>query len=175
MRGQLRILLLNRAAFLLRADRDASAAETAKRLAELATEAGDPALSARALSIRGRALQRMGLLDEALQNISRAEQLQRGDRSRALTLLRRAEILDALGQVDEALADARSARGVAEQHQDQDLIFGASLWETFRLARRGEVERAALGKMLEEIDASPVTLRVPTRILIDQARVWLAE
>ncbi|MFO0756843.1 MAG: protein kinase [Byssovorax sp.] len=174
MRGQLRLLLINRAAFLLRADRDEAAAETAGRLAALSAEAGDPALSARALSIRGRALQRIGRLDEALADITRAEQLQRGDRSRALTLLRRAEILDALGRFDEALADARSAGAVAEQHQDQDLVYGALLWETLRLSRRGEVERAALEALLGEIESAPVTLRVPTKILIDEAKRWLA-
>ncbi|MFO0760967.1 MAG: protein kinase [Byssovorax sp.] len=176
MRGQHRLFLQNLSALLLRADRDAEAAETARRTAELAAEAGDAVLRAVALSLRARALQRMGELDAALQAVDEAEALQRarGDRSRALTLLRRAEILDMLGRSAEALEDARSARRVAEQHDDQDLVLGATLWEKLQLARRGLGSRESVEEALADAQRATVTLRVPTRLLMEQARAWLS-
>jgi serine/threonine protein kinase/tetratricopeptide (TPR) repeat protein len=176
MRGQLRLFLQNLSALLLRADRDVEAAQTALRTAELAAEAGDTVLRAVALSLRARALQRTGDLEAALRSVDEAERLQRarGDRSRALTLLRRAEILDALGRSNEALDDARCARQVAEGHEDRDLVLGATLWERLQLARRGLGTRESLEQALAAAQGATVTLRVPTRLLMDQARAWLS-
>jgi serine/threonine protein kinase/tetratricopeptide (TPR) repeat protein len=176
MRGQLRLFLQNLSALLLRADRDAEAAETARRTAELAADAGDTVLRAVALSLRARALQRTGDLEAALRAVDEAERLQRarGDRSRALTLLRRAEILEAQGRPSDALADAREAKQVAQQHDDRDLVLGSSLWISLHLARRGLGTREAVELALAEAQRAEVTLRVPTKLLMDQARAWLS-
>ncbi|XXX78781.1 AAA family ATPase [Sorangium sp. So ce134] len=176
MRGQLRLVLTNLAAFLLRAGRAGEAAETAGRTAELAAEAGDPALRASALSLRADALGRVGDLDGALAAADEAEALQRAhrDRRQALTLLRRAQILALAGRHADALADARAARSVAEARADRDLALGARLWELLHLARRGEVGVAALEEAVAEAAGSGVTLRPLTLGLMEEARAWVA-
>ncbi|WP_437815770.1 serine/threonine-protein kinase [Sorangium sp. So ce1078] len=176
MRGQLRLVLTNLAAFLLRAGRAIEAAETAGRTAELAAEAGDPALRASALSLRADALRRVGDLAGALAAADEAEALQRAhrDRRQALTLLRRAQILAVAGRHADALADARAARSVAEARADRDLALGARLWELLHLARRGEVGVAALEQAVAEAAGSGVTLRPLTLGLMDEARAWVA-
>ncbi|WP_437336405.1 serine/threonine-protein kinase [Sorangium sp. So ce394] len=176
MRGQLRLVLTNLAAFLLREGRAAEAAETAGRTAELAAEAGDPALRASALSLRADALRRTGDLAGALSAADEAEALQRAhrDRRQALTLLRRAEILALAGRSAEALADARAAREVAEARGDRDLALGARLWELLFVARRGQVGAEAIEAALAEAAGSGVTLRPLTLGLMDEARAWVA-
>ena len=176
MRAELRLVLQNLGAFLLREGRAAEAAETAKRTADLATEAGDPALRATSLSLRAEALRRAGDLEAALDCVNEASLLQQGrrDPSSPLTLLRRAEILDALERVEEALDDARRAHGLAEQLEDRDLALGAVLWENLRLARRGEIGREPLEQALAAAEAAGVTLRALTRSLMAQAREWLS-
>ncbi len=123
MQGQRRLLSQNLSALLLRAGCAAEAAETALRTAALAAGAGDPVLRAAALSLRGEALRYTGDLAGALESADEAERLQRerGDHKRPLTLLRRAEILDALGRPEEARADAREARLIAEQHGERNV------------------------------------------------------
>lgn len=76
MRAELRLVLQNLGAFLLREGRAAEAAETAKRTADLATEAGDPALRATSLSLRAEALRRAGDLEAALDCVNEASLLQ---------------------------------------------------------------------------------------------------
>ncbi|WP_437644121.1 serine/threonine-protein kinase [Sorangium sp. So ce362] len=176
MRGQLRLVLTNLAAFLLRDGRAIEAAETARRTAELAAEAGDPGLRASALSLRADALRRVGDLPGALAAADEAEALQRAhrDRRQALTLLRRAEILALAGRYDDALADARAARSVAEARADRDLALGARLWELLHLARCGELVVAALEEAVAEAAGSGVTLRPLTLGLMDEARAWVA-
>ncbi|WP_437969083.1 AAA family ATPase [Sorangium sp. So ce260] len=176
MRGQLRLVLTNLAAFLLRAGRAVEAAETAGRTAELAAEAGDPALRASALSLRADALRRVGDLAGALAAADEAEALQRAhrDRRQALTLLRRAQILALAGRHADALADARAARSVAEARADRDLALSARLWELLHLARRGEVGVAALEQAVAEAAGSGLTLRPLTLGLMDEARAWVA-
>jgi hypothetical protein len=176
LRGQLRLALQNVSAFLLREGRAAEAAESAARTAELAREAGDPALRATALSLRADALRRTGALADALASAGEAEALQRahGDRMQALTLLRRAAILAALHRSDDALADARASRRVAEAHGDRDLALAARLWENLHLARTGNGDRAALEQALADIAAAGVTLRPLTRSLVEDATTWLS-
>jgi tetratricopeptide (TPR) repeat protein len=176
MRGQLRLVLTNLSAFLLREGHAAEAAQTAGRTAELAAEAGDPGLRASALSLRADALRRIGELAFALASAGEAEALQRasGDRRRALTLLRRADILVLLGRFEEALADARAARQVAEERADCDLAIAAHLWERLHRARRGEIEVAALEHALHQATSSGITLRPLSLALVDDARAWLA-
>ncbi|MGK4001065.1 AAA family ATPase [Sorangium sp. So ce1036] len=176
MRGQLRLVLTNLAAFLLRQGRAREAAETAARTAELAAEAGDPALRASALSLRADALRRVGELEGALAAADEAAALQRAhrDRREALTLLRRAEILALSGRSADALADARAARDVAEAGADRDLAIGARLWELLHLARRGEIGVEALEDAVAEAAGAGVTLRPLTLALMDEARAWIA-
>jgi tetratricopeptide (TPR) repeat protein len=175
MRSQLRIFSQNLAALLLREGRAAEAAETALRTAELAAEAGDPVLRAISLSLRAEALRRAGDLDAALSSASEAEALQqkRGDRRRALTLLRRAEILSDLLRDDEAERDAAEARRIARSHEDIDLALRAELWEMLHVVRRGG-GGADLARVVAEASGSGITLRAPTRALLDQAQQWLA-
>ncbi|MCC6559220.1 MAG: ATP-binding protein, partial [Polyangiaceae bacterium] len=175
MRGQLRLMLQNLAALLLRTGRSAEAAERAGQAARMAAEAGDPGLGARALSVRANALQRMGRLDAALESADAAARLQKqlGDPRRALTLLRRAEIVDALGRTTEAIGDAREAFQEAEAHGERDLCLSAALWERLRLAQLGAAPPAELERALAEAEAAPVTLRPLTRSLMARTRAWL--
>jgi serine/threonine protein kinase/tetratricopeptide (TPR) repeat protein len=176
MRWQLRISSNNLAAMLLRAGRLDEAAGVAASTAELARSAGDPVLCGSALSLRAEALRRAGALDAALASAGEAEQVQRqhAERGRALTLLRRAEILEALGRGAEALADARRARGAAEQCGDRDLALGAGLWERLHLLDGGAAAEAALGEALAAAEQSGVTLRPLTLSLVARARERLA-
>ncbi|WP_437678463.1 serine/threonine-protein kinase [Sorangium sp. So ce131] len=175
MRGQLRLVLTNLAAFLLRAGRAAEAAATAGRTAELAAEAGDPALRASALSLRADALRRVGDLDGALAAADEAEALQRahGDRRRALTLLRRAEILALAGRFERAFADARAAGELAGARGDRNLAIAARLWELLQRARRGEIGAEVLEEAIAEASGSGVTLRPLTLGLLADARAWV--
>lgn len=175
MRAQRRLLLQNLAAFLLRAGRAAEAADVAERSAVLASEAGDPTLRGVALSLRAEALRRCGDTGVALRCADEAVELQeqRGDAMLSLTLLRRAEILDGMGRSDEALADARAARRVAEQHGERDRVICAALWETLHLARRGALAPEDVARALADAQAADVTLRELTRTLMEEARIWL--
>lgn len=177
MRGQLLLFTQNLSAFLLREGHAAEAAETALRTAELATEGGDPVLRATSLSLRAEALRRVGDFEAALRSADQAEELQRerGDRWRALTLLRRAEILDHLGRGEDALDDARSALAVAQRSGDTNLAIGARLWEALYRVRRGDAPPLALSTLVDEVDATGVTLRSLTRTLLDQAKELLAK
>jgi hypothetical protein len=175
MRGQLRLSLQSLAAFLLRAGRAPEAAAVAGRVALLASEAGDTALKALGLSLRADALQRAGDSAAALEAADEAVKIQRAreDGMEALTLLRRAEIQEALGRSGEALADARSARQVADRYGERDLAIGALLWEALHLAETGAAEAGALARALSEAEASGVTFRERTKNLAARARSWL--
>jgi tRNA A-37 threonylcarbamoyl transferase component Bud32 len=177
MRAQRRLLLQNLAAFLLRAGRAAEAAEVAGRSAALATEAGDPALRGVALSLRAEALRRCGDAGAALRCADEAVGLQekRGDAMLSLTLLRRAELLAGMGRSAEALADARAARRVAEQHRERDRVLCADLWEALHLARRGGAPPEEVARALAEAQAADVTLRELTLKLMEEARAWLEQ
>lgn len=176
MRGQRRLLSQNLAALLLRAGLTSEAAETALQTAVLAAEAGDPVLRAAALSLRAEALQRSGDLVGALESTGEAERLQRerGDRKRALTLLRRAGILEALGRAEEARADAREARLVAQEHGEQAVAATADLWTAVHAARCGEAAPDALRRALADAKAAQVGALALTRSLMAQAEAWLA-
>src|SRR5262249_38038239 len=129
MRWQTRVFLQNMAVFLHRAGLFVEAAGMAEKAAALSLEAADPACRSTALSLRADALRRPGDPPAALASVNEAERLQhaRKDRTRALSLLRRAQIASAMGRIGDALADARAARSVAEEHADQDLAIRASL------------------------------------------------
>ncbi|HVK66435.1 MAG TPA: protein kinase [Polyangium sp.] len=176
MRGQVRLFLQNLSVMLLREGRAQEAAETAARTADLAREAEDPVLRATALSLRAAALMEVGELVAALEAANEADTLQheRGTRSRALTLLRRAEILRVMGRMPEALGDARAARQVAEKHHDRSLEHCARLWEVLRLAQGGELGRTELAQVVEEGRAAELPLGSLPRRLLREAETWLA-
>lgn len=175
MLGQHRLLLQSLAAFLLRQDHAAEAAEVAARVAALAASAGDTALRATALSVRAAALHRAGFHREALASADEAAELQRagGHPVLALTLFRRAEILLDLDRPTEALETIAAARRVAQEHGGVDLSIRAALWEELQRARRGLAAPGALARVLVEADAAPMTLRRPTLSLVDEARAYL--
>ncbi|WP_437985203.1 serine/threonine-protein kinase [Sorangium sp. So ce117] len=176
MRGQLRLLLQNLSAFLMREGRAAEAAEVARRTAELAAQDGDPALRAAALSLLAAALARAGRPAAALESADQAEQLQRarGDRYHALTLLRRAEIHWELERVGDALEDAVEARRVAEEHGDDSIAAGARLWAALRRAQLGKLE-AERRRLVGEVRASSPRVIGLLRGLLPEMAAWLDE
>ncbi|WP_441288221.1 serine/threonine-protein kinase [Sorangium sp. KYC3313] len=176
MRGQLRLLLQNLSAFLMREGRFAEAAEVARRTAELAAQDGDPALRAAALSLLSAALTRAGHPAAALESADQAEQLQRarGDRYHALTLLRRAEVHWELERVGEALEDAVEARRVAEEHGDDSIAAGARLWAALRRAQLGRLE-AERRRLVGEVRASSPRVIGLLRGLLPEMAAWLDE
>ncbi|CAN91745.1 Protein kinase [Sorangium cellulosum So ce56] len=176
MRGQLRLLLQNLSAFLMREGRAAEAAEVARRTAELAAQDGDPALRAAALSLLSAALTRAGRPAAALESADQAEQLQRarGDRYHALTLLRRAEIHWELERVGDALEDAVEARRVAEEHGDDSIAAGARLWAALRRAQLGRLE-AERRRLVGEVRASSPRVIGLLRGLLPEMAAWLDE
>ncbi|WP_437591761.1 serine/threonine-protein kinase [Sorangium sp. So ce1000] len=176
MRGQLRLLLQNLSAFLMREGRAAEAAEAAQRTAELAAQDGDPALRAAALSLLAAALTRAGRPADALESADQAEQLQRarGDRYHALTLLRRAEIHWELERVGDALEDAVEARRVAEEHGDDSIAAGARLWAALRRAQLGRIE-AERRRLVGEVRASSPRVIGLLRGLVPEMAAWLDE
>ncbi|MDC3961469.1 serine/threonine-protein kinase [Polyangium jinanense] len=177
MRGQERLFLQNLAVMLLREGRAREAAETASRTADLARQAGDPVLRSTALSLRAAALTEVGALVDALESADEADTIQRerGTRSRALTLLRRAEILRLMGRMPEAIADARTARVVAEKHHDRSMEICAKLWEVLRLVQQGEVARTELARVVEEGRAAEMSLGALPRRLLREAEAWLTQ
>jgi eukaryotic-like serine/threonine-protein kinase len=175
MQGNVRLFLHNLTAFLLRAGRAGEAADAAQRTTRLAEQAGDPVLRAAAVSLRADALRRTGLLEPALESANEAVSLQKmqGDPMVALTLLRRAEIFEALGHQDEALRDVREARDVAAERGDRDLATRALLWETLRRARRGEAPVEEMRAIVGQACSSANSFRAPTRSLLTEAQRWL--
>ncbi len=175
MRGERRRLVQNRAALLLRQGRALEAAEAAAEAARLSREAGDPVLCASAWSIRADALRRAGDLPAARLAIDEALHLQeeRGDRMRALSLLRRAEIAHALGDLEAAAADAALAGTLARASGDRWIAVAADLWDTLHRARLGAATPADLERALTEAAAPDVAPRGVVRSLVARARAWL--
>jgi eukaryotic-like serine/threonine-protein kinase len=160
---------------LMRANRAVEAAAAAEKTAELAAEAGDPMLRGVALSLRAHALCSSGDLDGALACAGEAERLQRerNDRMRAQTLLRRAEILHALGQTDMAYDDARAARSVAEEHGERGFVVTAALWEVLHLAQQGRATKDELLLAMADVERAGISQRALTRSLLNRAEGWL--
>ena len=175
MREQHRLLSHSLATCLMRADRPAEAAAAALRTAELAVESGDPMLRGVALSLRAYALCITGDLETALSCAVEAEQLQRqrNDRMRAQTLLRRAEILLALGRTDQALDDARAARTSAEEHHEKGFVVTAALWEALHLAQQGRATKEDLVQAMSGVERAGVGQRALARSLMERAAAWL--
>ena len=87
----------------------------------------------------------------------------------ALTLIRRADILEALGRFEEALTGARAALSVAERHDDEDLQIAAALWEQLHLTTHGKATSEALARVLDRATAARITPRPLTRRLVAAA------
>lgn len=175
MRGERRRLVQNRAAFLLRQGRAKEAAEAAAEAARLSRAAGDPVLCASAWSIRADALRRAGDLTEARLAIDEALRLQdeRGDRMRALSLLRRAEIVHGLGDGAAAARDATHAAAIARATGDRWIVVASELWEALHRAQIGAGSPADLERALAEAAAPDVAPRAVVRSLVARARAWI--
>ena len=175
MRGERRRLVQNRAAFLLRQGRAKEAAEAAAEAARLSRAAGDPVLCASAWSIRADALRRAGDLTEARLAIDEALRLQdeRGDRMRALSLLRRAEIVQGLGDLASAARDAADAATIARATGDRWIVVASELWEALHRAQIGAGSPADLERALAEAAAPDVAPRAVVRSLVARARAWI--
>ncbi len=175
MRGERRRLVQNRAAFLLRQGRAKEAAEAAAEAARLSRAAGDPVLCASAWSIRADALRRAGDLTEARLAIDEALRLQdeRGDRMRALSLLRRAEIVQGLGDLASAAHDAADAATIARATGDRWIVVASELWEALHRAQIGAGSPADLERTLAEAAAPDIAPRAVVRSLVARARAWI--
>jgi hypothetical protein len=101
-------------------------------------------------------------------------QEQIGNSRRALTLLRRAEIRYALGDVPGALFDAEAAHRVADAVNDLDLVSSARLLPALYLARMGEVSEEYVQALLVEVENAPVTRGPLTNRLMEECLAWLA-
>jgi tetratricopeptide (TPR) repeat protein len=180
MLGQERLLLQNLSVLLMREGRNEEAAEASKRAAKLAMAAGDIGLSGRALSARADALRRMGSLAEALACADEALTLQEQirDPRRALTLLRRAEIRRALGDVATALIDTESAHRIADAANELDLRLSARLLRVLLRAAMGDVSEEYVREVLAETENAsftrgPMTIRLMEEVLALQKALWL--
>ncbi|MBK9259403.1 MAG: protein kinase [Polyangiaceae bacterium] len=177
MHGNRVLFLQNMAAFLLREGQAREAAEKAAEVVRLALAAGDAVLGAMAWSLRADALRRLGELDAALVSIDEAIRIQsqRGDRLQALSLLRRAEILDVLHRPDDALRDAAVAMQIAEQQGEQGWSRTANLWIVLHQAQSGSASAADVEKALGDVAALGNVRGGFTKIVFDRATNWLRE
>ena len=92
---------------------------------------------------------------------------------RAQTLLRRAEILHALGRTDAAYDDARAARDVAEEHGEKGFVVTAALWEALHWAQQGRATKEDLVLAMSAVEQAGVGQRALTRNLMERAATWL--
>jgi hypothetical protein len=100
-------------------------------------------------------------------------QRERNDRMRAQTLLRLAEIHQALGKTDAAYDDARAARQAAEEHREIGIVVTAALWETLHVAQQGRATKEDLVKATSDVERAGVAQRALTKSLLNRAAVWL--
>ncbi len=75
---------------------------------------------------------------------------------------------------DDARRDAANARDIAARHGDENLVFGARIWELLHAARSGATDRVALQHALDDAASSGVLLRGFSRRMIEQATALLA-
>ncbi|HRI65276.1 MAG TPA: protein kinase [Polyangium sp.] len=177
MQSHRALLLQNMAAFLLREDRTREAAETAAEVVRHTLAVGDSVLGAMAWSLRADALRRLGELDAALVSIDEAIRIQRqrGDQLQALSLIRRAEILDVLQRPEEALHDAAEAMQIAEWQGNRGFFCTANLWIVLHRARRALTGRADVEKSLNDLLAVGNVRGGVTKSMIARAQSWLNE
>lgn len=177
MQGDRIVFLQNLTASLLRDGQNREAAETAAQVTRLAVASGDLAIAASAWSLRADALRRLGEFDAALVSIDEALRIQqqRGDRLQALSLLRRAEILNGVGDFDQAMADALRAMEVAELHNEKGLLCTAHLWIVVQRAMRGGAGETDVSQALARVAAAGNVRSGFTRAIIERAETWLRQ
>lgn len=176
MQGDRVLLLQNLTAFLLRDGEAREAADTAAQVTRLAMASGDLAIGASAWSLRADALRRLGELDAALVSIDEALriQMQRGDRMRALSLMRRAEILVGLGNLTDAMDTASLAAKVAAEVNESGMAATAHLWLVLQRAIQGLASESDLVNALSAVAASGNVRGGFTRTVVERAEIWLA-
>lgn len=177
MQGDRVLLLQNLTVSLLRDGQHREAAETAAHVTRYAAASGDLAIAASAWSLRADALRRLGELDAALVSIEEALRIQqqRGDRMEALSLMRRAEILNGLGLSDDAMENASRAMVIAENHNEKGLSRTANLWIIYQRAQRGLAVELDVRRALSEVAIAGNVRSGFTRAIIEQAEMWLRQ
>lgn len=178
MQGDRVVLLQNLTVVLLRAGDVREAAETAAQVCRLALALGDFAIGASAYSLRADALRRLGELDAALVSIDEALRIQekRSDRMLGLSLLRRAELMHARGNLDTSIEDAKRAMLVAAEKGERGVAAAANLWIVLQQVdvRGNEAFRNVEDALAEVITLGNVRGGV-TRAIIERAEAWLAQ
>jgi tetratricopeptide (TPR) repeat protein len=164
--------LINMATIKLRSGRAALAVETAREAADAAREAGNKGLLAIAQSIRAAALTEMGDMINARAAIEESVELKlaANDANVAVALLRRADIYNATGEAEKALADAELALARATQVGHPDQIAKARIWMAVHAVRSGSPNaHENLREVLTSLEPVKVSLVVSTRKQIAEA------
>jgi serine/threonine-protein kinase len=163
--------LVNMATIKLRSGRAADAAETAREAANLAREAGNKGLVAVAQSIRAAALSQVGDMINARAAIDESVELKlaANDANVAIALLRRAEILAAVGEIERAMADAELALARAKAAGNVEQTAWARMWIALR-AVKSDMPNALelLKETTGELEPIKATLRASTRVLVEE-------
>ncbi|HLM72083.1 MAG TPA: hypothetical protein VK459_05320, partial [Polyangiaceae bacterium] len=168
--------LTNMATIKLRSGRAAEAAEAARDAANAAREAGNKGLVAMAQSIRAAALSEMGDMINARAAIEESVELKlaASDANVAVALLRRADIYNATGEAEKALADAELALARATQVGHPDQIVKARIWMAVNAVKSGAPNaRENLREVLTSLEPVKASLVVSTRRQIAEAEKLL--
>jgi tetratricopeptide (TPR) repeat protein len=168
--------LINMATIKLRSGRAAEAAEAARDAANAAREAGNKGLVAMAQSIRAAALSEMGDMINARAAIEESVELKlaASDANVAVALLRRADIYNATGEAEKALADAELALARATQVGHPDQIVKARIWMAVNAVKSGAPNaRENLREVLTSLEPVKASLVVSTRRQIAEAEKLL--
>lgn len=175
MHGNRVLFLQNLAVLQLREGNARAAAEMAAEVVRLTLAVGDAVLGAIAWSLRADALCRLDELDAALVSIDEAIRIQgqRSDRALAISLLRRAEILDGLQRPEDAMHDADASRQFAEKQGDRRIACTAKLWIVLHRAKDGHATKLDVEETLAELVTVGNTWSGFTKTMIERARVWL--
>ena len=178
MQGDRVLLMQNLTVLLLRTGAAREAAEHAELVTRLALAAGDLAIVASAWSLRADALRRLGELDASLVSIDEAIRIQekRGDRMQCLSLLRRAELMASMGNLEESIANAKRSMSIAAEMGERGTGAVANLWIVLHQVDMNE--KHAVQKVEDALAAVIVLGNVRggvTRAVIERAEAWLAQ
>jgi tetratricopeptide (TPR) repeat protein len=171
-----RTALVNAAAFAMRAGRHESAKNQASVAAREAREAGDTRQLAIALSMLSEAELNLGDLPGARAAVDESVALldQWSDPRVVVALLRRAEILEAMGESDGAVHAAERALEQAAAEKSVDLQSRAQLWLAIHRARGGAPgAREALARLVSSLETVSGRLRSATLERLRRARAML--
>ena len=172
-----REVLVNTATTYLRSGDPARAAAAAQRAADTARAAGDVVMLAGALSVCADGLLRLGELARARECVDEALEitLPGRDYRTTLALLRRVEICERSGDVDQAASDAALARVVATENGNADHAARAALWLAVHASRTSAHDAPErLREAVEIASRAEASLRPPTKRLVEEARRLLA-